>query len=36
MSPADEFRQLNTRKTSVLQVGGFRPTLDLTASCFGL
>jgi hypothetical protein len=36
MSPADEFRQLNTRKTSVLPVGGFRPTLDLTASRFGL
>jgi uncharacterized protein YwqG len=36
MSPADEFRQLNTRKTSVLQVGGFRPTLDAAASNFGL
>jgi uncharacterized protein YwqG len=36
MSPADEFRQLNTRKASVLQVGGFRPTLDPMASNFGL
>jgi uncharacterized protein YwqG len=36
MVPAEEFRQLNTRKASVLQVGGFRPTLDAAASNFGL
>jgi uncharacterized protein YwqG len=36
MTPADEFRHLNTRKASVLQVGGFRPMLDPTASNFGL
>jgi len=36
MSPAEEFKQLNTRQASILQVGGFRPTLDPTASNFGL
>ena len=33
---AEEFRRLNTRKTSVLHVGGFRPTFDPAASNFGL
>jgi uncharacterized protein YwqG len=33
---AAEFKQLNTRKASVLQVGGFRPTFDPTASNFGM
>jgi len=36
MGTSDEFRQLNTRKASVLQVGGFRPTFDAAASNFGL
>jgi hypothetical protein len=36
MGTADEFRQLNTRTASVLQVGGFRPTFDAAASNFGL
>jgi uncharacterized protein YwqG len=31
-----EFKQLNTRKASILQVGGFRPTFEATASNFGL
>jgi uncharacterized protein YwqG len=35
-SPADEYRRLNTRKASVLQVGGFRPTFDPAASNFGM
>ena len=35
MSNLAEFRRLNTRKASVLQVGGFRPTLDPSASNFG-
>ena len=35
MTAADEFRKRNTRKASVLQVGGFRPTLDPLASNFG-
>jgi hypothetical protein len=30
-----EFQKLNTRKASVLQVGGFRPTLDPAACNFG-
>lgn len=30
-----EFKRLNTRKTSVLQVGGFRPSLDPLSSNFG-
>lgn len=33
--PATEFLTLNTRKASVLEVGGFRPTLDPAASNFG-
>jgi hypothetical protein len=32
----DEFRRLNTRTASILNVGGFRPTFDPTASNFGL
>ncbi len=36
MSPAEEFRQRNTRKVSVLQVGGFRPSFDPAASNFGM
>ena len=31
-----EFERLNTRKTSVVQVGGFRPTGDRFASNFGI
>ena len=31
-----EFKQLNTRKASVLHVGGFRPTFQPAASNFGL
>lgn len=31
-----EFKQLNTRKASVLQVGGFRPTFDPAACNFGM
>ena len=31
-----QFKELNTRKVSVLQVGGFRPTFDPAASNFGL
>jgi hypothetical protein len=30
------YLKLNSRQTSVLEVGGFRPTLDPTASHFGL
>jgi hypothetical protein len=30
-----EFQKLNTRKASVLQIGGFRPTYDPTACNFG-
>ncbi len=33
---ADEFKRLNTWMASILQVGGFRPTLDPAASHFGL
>ena len=33
---ADEFKRLNTRTASILNVGGFRPTLDPAASHFGL
>jgi uncharacterized protein YwqG len=36
MSASAEFKQLNTRKASVLQVGGFRPMFDPAASNFGL
>ena len=36
MSGINEFERLNTRKVSVLQVGGFRPSGDLFASHFGL
>ena len=36
MSTLSEFKQLNTRKASILQVGGFRPTFDPTASNFGM
>ncbi|HYX69815.1 MAG TPA: DUF1963 domain-containing protein [Terriglobales bacterium] len=35
MGNLEEFRRANTRKASVLQVGGFRPTLDPLASNFG-
>lgn len=31
----EEFQKLNTRKASVLQVGGFRPTFDPAACNFG-
>jgi hypothetical protein len=31
-----QYRQANTRKASVLQVGGFRPTFDSMACNFGL
>jgi uncharacterized protein YwqG len=36
MSTLAEFKLLNTRKASILQVGGFRPTFDPTASNFGM
>src|SRR5215831_14699125 len=36
MSSLQEFRRLNTRKASILQIGGFRPTADPFASNFGL
>ena len=36
MATLAEFKQLNTRKASVLQVGGFRPTFDPAASNFGM
>lgn len=36
MGNASEFKRLNTRKASLLQVGGFRPTFDPAASNFGL
>jgi len=36
MSASTEFTQLNTRRASVLQVGGFRPTFDPAACNFGL
>ena len=36
MSTLAEFKLLNTRKASILQVGGFRPTFDPTASNFGI
>jgi len=36
MSPAAEFKRLNTRQASILHVGGFRPTLEPTASNFGM
>ena len=36
MSPAIQFKQLNTRKASVLEVGGFRPTCHPAASNFGI
>src|ERR1035441_6986513 len=36
MNTFAEFRRLNTRRTSVVQVGGFRPTGDPLASNFGL
>ena len=36
MSTLEEFKRLNTRKASILHVGGFRPTLDPAASNFGL
>jgi uncharacterized protein YwqG len=34
-SPIEEFTRLNTRKASILQVGGFRPSNNLSASNFG-
>jgi len=36
MSDLATYTQLNTRKASILQVGGFRPAGDLFASNFGL
>jgi hypothetical protein len=36
MSDLQEFTRLNTRKASILRVGGFRPTGDPFASNFGL
>jgi uncharacterized protein YwqG len=36
MGAIEEFRQLNTRRASILQVGGLRPTGDPFASNFGL
>jgi uncharacterized protein YwqG len=36
MSRLQEFEQLNTRKASLVQVGGFRPTGDPFTSNFGL
>jgi uncharacterized protein YwqG len=36
MSRAEEYKQLNTHKASVLTVGGFRPTGNPLASHFGL
>jgi uncharacterized protein YwqG len=36
MSSFAEFRRLNTRRASILHVGGFRPTGDAAASHFGL
>ncbi len=35
VSNLEEFTRLNTRKASILQVGGFRPTNNLSASNFG-
>jgi hypothetical protein len=35
MPNVEEYRRLNTRKASVLEVGGFRPTFDPLASNFG-
>ena len=36
MSSLSEFRRLNTRRTSIVHAGGFRPTGDPLASNFGL
>jgi uncharacterized protein YwqG len=36
VSTLDEFKRLNTRKASILQVGGFRPTFDPAAPNFGM
>jgi uncharacterized protein YwqG len=36
MNTLAEFRRLNTRRTSIVHVGGFRPTGDPLASNFGL
>ena len=35
MAAAEEFKRLNTRKASVLQIGRFRPTQDPCATHFG-
>ncbi len=35
MTAAEELKRLNTRKASVLQIGGFRPTQDPCATHFG-
>jgi len=35
MANAEEYRRLNTRKASILSVGGFRPTFDPLAPNFG-
>jgi uncharacterized protein YwqG len=36
MGKLQEFKRRNTRRCSIVQVGGFRPTLDPLASHFGL
>jgi len=36
MPNVEEYRRLNTRKTSAIQVGGFRPTFQPSASNFGM
>jgi uncharacterized protein YwqG len=36
MDKLAEYLKLNSRQTSILEVGGFRPTLDPTTSHFGL
>jgi uncharacterized protein YwqG len=35
VSDLEEFTRLNTRKASILQIGGFRPTNNISASHFG-
>ena len=34
MTPAEEYKQRNTRTAAVLNVGGFRPTKNILASNF--
>lgn len=36
MSDLETYTRLNSRRTSILEIGGFRPTLEPTASHFGL